>query len=157
MSNRDPFPRHRMYCPICPWTLDEPVEDDDPAATEEAVRAGLEQWARVSGPLAQATETYEQARQNAVLAAVLANKMPAERAVKAHCETHPLEEWVAAAAKLFTIRQSLGILDDAQPPADERVFGAICAGELTVNDGRWIRAAAGIIDAVRAAKEDADA
>jgi hypothetical protein len=135
-------PRDRYFCPICPWTLDEPVEDDDPAATEQFVR--------------DATLASPQFAHNAIFQHLVARIAPIEGALREHCESHKLEEWLAAAVKLFMLRQSLKVIEDAPAPSDERMYSAICAGELTVNDGRWVRAAAGIIDALKETKAVAD-
>jgi hypothetical protein len=131
--------------------LDDPVEDDDPAATHAVV---VDTVQRTFDTVA---STLAELRHRAVFAQLLANTQPIERALRAHCETHALEEWLAAAVKLFTLRQSLGIIEDAPAPSDERVLAAIYAGGLTVDDGRWIRAAAGIIDALKETKVGEDA
>lgn len=47
------------------------------------------------------------------------------------------------------LRQSLAVIEDTPSPSEERMFSAICAGELTVNDGRWVRAAADIINVLK--------
>lgn len=139
----------RHYCPLCPWTLDSPIVDDDPAATTEAV-------ARIVPPLDEAALTFQEILHRRTTATLAASIQPVERALRAHCETHPLEEWLRPAVELFTLRRSLGALADMKPPADERVFAAVCAGELTTNDSRWIRIAANIIEALKAPKETAD-
>ena len=150
------LPLSRYHCPICPWTLDEPVPDDDPAATGAAIArtlATLERIGVVHTPLEEATETRQERINRAAATHMVAQMQPVERALKVHLESHRLEEWVSAASKLFTLRQNVGVLADVAPPDSERVFAAIYTGELTVNDGRWIRIATGIIDAL---KEKAD-
>lgn len=138
--------QYRRYCPICPWTLDEPVADDDPKATADAVAAA------VSG-FAAATGTLDDLIQRASFTGLLAGTLPVERALRAHLESHTLEEWVAAAVKLFMLRQSLAVIEETPAPNEARLYTALCSGALTVNDGRWIRAAAGIVDALKETKE----
>ncbi len=137
------LPQHRYYCPLCPWTLDDPVEDDDPEATGQVVVD------TVQSAFDTVASTLPEFMHRAMFIHLLAEIQPVERALRAHCETHPLEEWLAAATKLFMLRQSLAVIEDAPSPSEERMFSAICAGELTVNDGRWVRAAADIINVLK--------
>lgn len=146
-----PPPQYRHYCPLCPWTLESPVEDDDPEATGRVVVDAARRTFDT------AVSTPAEFMQRAAFIQLLASQQSIERALRAHCESHPIEQWLTAAVKLFTIRQSLGVAEEVPRPSDERVLAAIYAGELTVNDGRWIRAAAGIIDAVKATKAAVDA
>lgn len=146
------LPRYRAFCPLCPWTLDTPLEDDDPAATAAGVLEAMDRLGMSRAPLAAGTETLAEVQHRIAFTQLAASLQPSERAARAHLETHDLLEWVAAASKLFTLRQSLGALEDAAPPADERVFAAIYDGGLTVNDGRWIRHAATILDALKQLK-----
>ena len=150
MPDEFELPRYRRYCPLCEWTLDDPVEDDDPGATGKVV---VDTVQRTFDTVA---STPAEFMQRAVFTQLLAGIQPVERALRAHCETHKLEEWLAAAVKLFMLRQSLKVTEDAPAPSDERMYSAICAGELTVNDGRWVRAAAGLIDALKDTKAVAD-
>lgn len=151
MPNDFELPQYRRYCPLCPWTLDDPVEDDDPEATGKVV---VDTVQRVFDTVA---STPSEFMHRAVFTQLLAGIQPVERALRAHCESHPLEEWLAAAVKLFMLRQSLKVIEDAPAPSEERMFSAICAGELTVDDGRWVRAAADIVNALKATEVVADA
>lgn len=145
------LPRYRRHCPLCPWTLDDPVKDDDPLATSLVV---ADVRPRVFDT---ASSTPAEFMQRAGFLDLIAGMQPVERALRAHCESHPFEEWLAAAVKLFMLRQSLKVIEDAPAPSEERMFSAICAGELTVDDGRWVRAAADIVNALKATGVVADA
>lgn len=78
--------RTRHYCPLGDWHLDAPDPDPTPAVTPE--------W------LAGAREKHPGHADDPAFLALLAHLEPLEAEIRAHLETHSLEEWVAEVMRL---------------------------------------------------------
>lgn len=139
----EPGMRARRFCPLCGWFLDSPEPDPFPT-----VDAGWLRDARVK---------HGKFADDRVFLAMLHHCEQVESVLRAHIETHQLEEWVAAAAKLFVLRRSIDLLADVAPPSPDRLERLVNMGELAVNDVRWIRFAQDAIGALATKLESKEA
>lgn len=128
----EPRMRDRRFCPLCDWYHD----TGDPDMTLPAdVAAGVKTIDEATYLLA--LEHFRQV----------------DGVIRAHLETHSLEEWLRATADLAYLRGAvaLGDLAECPPPDEERLFGAMNTGTLTVDDVRWIQFASHAIQTLTAA------
>lgn len=133
----EPGMRDRRICPLCDWYLD----TGDPDMTLPA-------------DVAVGVKTISEATYLVMLQHVTA----VEGVLRAHLETHPLEEWLRATADLAYLRGAvaLGGLAECEPPDDERLFAAMNTGVLSMNDVRWIQFASHAIRTLTAAMKVVD-
>lgn len=122
----------RFVCPFDDWFHDEPDEPIDEIPAD--VTAGA--------------TTLEEMTTAIVTAQLAAKHSRIDGLIRAHLETHTLEEWFAAAVKLQHIQQSASVLIDGRPPSTERLHDALCQGVFAINDARWIQHAKALIDAL---------
>lgn len=136
------FPGTRFVCPFEDWWHDE-RDDYWPDEIPADVTHGLTTLAEMSHAITVARLTAKNRR--------------IDGQIRRHLESHTLEEWFAVAVKLHQVQRSAKVLSEVAAPDESRVTAAVYAGDLTINDGRWIRAAAGIVDALKATEAAADA
>jgi len=129
--------RDRRMCPLCDWYLD----TGDPDQTLPA-------------DVALGVKTVSEA----VYLVLLEHYKRIDGEIRTHLETHSLEEWLRATADLAYLRGAIAIggLADAPPPDEERLFGAMNTGALTVNDVRWFQFASEAIRALTVAMKVVD-
>lgn len=130
----EPGMRDRHMCPLCDWFLDS--GDPDPAPM-------------VPVDVAAGVKTLNEA----VYLILLEHHKKLDSAIKAHLETHTLEEWLRATADLAYLRGTVAIggLADCPAPDEGRLFDAMNTGALTIADVRWIQFASEAIKALTAA------
>ncbi len=128
----EPGMRDRHMCPLCDWYLD----TGDPEPTPPA-------------SVAFGVKTLEEA----TYLIALEHLKSIDNAIRAHLETHSLEEWLRATVDLAYLRGAVAIggLADVPTPDGDRLLDALNAGALTVNDVYWIQIASEAIKALTAA------
>jgi hypothetical protein len=133
----EPGMRDRRMCPLCDWYLDSGDPDMTPPT---GVAAGV--------------TTLEEATY--LLALQHIKSIDGE--IRAHLETHSIEDWLRATADLAYLRGAVAIggLADVPPPDEGRLFDAMNAGVLAINDVRWVQFASEAIKALTAALKVVD-
>ncbi len=128
----EPGMRDRHMCPLCDWYLD----TGDPDQTLPA-------------DVALSVKTLSEA----VYLVLLQHYKQIDGEIRAHLETHGIEEWLKATADLAYLRGAVAIggLAEVSPPDEGRLFDAMNAGALTINDVRWFQFASEAIRALTVA------
>lgn len=136
-TRAEPGMRDRRICPLCDWYVD---------TGEPDMKLPPDVWAGM--------KTINEA----TYLVALQHIKQIDGVIRAHLETHTLEEWLRATADLAYLRGAvaLGGLAECEPPDDERLFEAMNTGPLSMNDVRWIQFASHAIQTLTAAMKVVD-